>query len=387
MVDQGKIAATINWLTAGAQPLQSVDETLGEVAIRLNAAGVPLDLLVMNGMFIHPQARGVAIRWSKARGVQRKTHSHDIMNSELFWSLPQGRCVKEKRVLRFDVAAETETDRTGYFFAFSRSGYSDVVILPMINFDGSVNGVIEAATQAPDGFDPEQLAALKRMQAPLARLKEYFTENFEKHITLATYLGEKTSREVLAGNIRLGQGETISAVILFADIVDFTQLSNSLASPDVLAVLNRFFGAVDRAVSEHRGEILKFMGDGVLAIFQTPDDITAQEAAAMDAIEALSEARSALETATNALPRIDFRASLHVGDIFFGNIGSESRLDFTAIGPAVNLAARMLAEASIRDARTICSSAFRDVLPAQNLAGETCHFKGFDTPQDIFILA
>ena len=174
------------------------------------------------------------------------------------------------------------------------------------------------------------------------------------------------------GTKLLGGGETISAVVLFADVIGFTRLSNELPSTEVLKTLNRFFAAIDAAVGPNNGEILKFMGDGVLAIFQTPDDLTAQEAAANSALDAVTQARKVLAEEDDG-PAVDFRAALHIGDVFFGNIGSGSRLDFTAIGPTVNLASRMLDAASADNAHTVCSDAFLDSAPhsAYRVAGSS----------------
>ena len=124
--------------------------------------------------------------------------------------------------------------------------------------------------------------------------------------------------EAPGGNDQIPENPT--AVVLFADISGFTDISNRLASEDVLQILNRFFSAVDVAVNDNNGEILKFIGDGVLAIFQTPDDLTAQEEAAGAAMQALETAKATLATQEET-PKIEFRASLHLGDLFFGNVG------------------------------------------------------------------
>jgi len=122
--------------------------------------------------------------------------------------------------------------------------------------------------------------------------------------------------------------------------------------------LNIFFDALDSAIRANGGETLKFIGDGLLAIFPTPDDITAQTAAAMGALSSLDDARAALAGLSTQGSEITFRAALHVGDIHYGNIGSANRLDFTAVGPAVNLTARMLQACSEIGVATVCSDAF-----------------------------
>ena len=385
MVNQQKISSTINWLISGAQPPKRLEEIVEECALRLVAAGIPLDAFVVNGIFLNAQVRGIRTIWSKGRGARLQTMNRDFMDEGAFLATTQYSCVSSQRVIRYrfddsdpDIAVQ---QRKGYIAA----NFTDFVFLPLFNLDGTVTGCIEAATKNPGGFSPDQITALRRMQASLARIKEYFTERHDKQVTLATFVGENASRKVLSGSIGLGDGEKISAVVLFADIVGFTEISNKLASEDVLNVLNRFFSAIDGAVIKNNGEILKFIGDGVLAIFQTPDDLTAQEEAARTAIQAVEDAQATLKSHDQD-PKIVFRTSLHLGDLFFGNVGSGNRLDFTAIGPTVNFASRMLDEASRQNASTVCSQQFKDVIPEVKLDMVECKFKGFPGNREMFIL-
>lgn len=385
MVDQVKLAAFSSWLMAGAQPPKPIEAVVEESAARLRAAGLPLDVLIVNGLFIHPDIRGIQIRWTARNGVRRVTFRHAYFESSDFAATPISRTIATGRSMRFELARQDPGTDTAYAAAFRASGYTDILVLPLINFDGTISGCIEFATRTAKGFSQEDITALRRVQAPLARMKEFFTERFDKQITLATYVGDATSRKVLSGQIVRGDGETISAVILFADIKGFTALSNRTASAEVLQVLNRFFDVIDTAVTRNNGEILKFLGDGVLVIFPTPDDLTAQEAAAQSAMAAVTEARETLAEQTGP-SQIAFRAALHMGDVFFGNVGSRNRLDFTAIGPAVNLCARMLHEASSRDARTLCSAQFRTIAIGLTGTPFTCEVAGFEKPVEFHVL-
>lgn len=385
MVDQVKLAAFSSWLMAGAQPPKPIEAVVEESAARLRAAGLPLDVLIVNGLFIHPDIRGIQIRWTDRNGVRRVTFRHAYFESSDFAATPISRTIATGRSMRFELARQDPGTDTAYAAAFRASGYTDILVLPLINFDGTISGCIEFATRTAKGFSQEDITALRRVQAPLARMKEFFTERFDKQITLATYVGDATSRKVLSGQIVRGDGETISAVILFADIKGFTALSNRTASAEVLQVLNRFFDVIDNAVTRNNGEILKFLGDGVLVIFPTPDDLTAQEAAAQSAMAAVTEARETLAEQTGP-SQIAFRAALHMGDVFFGNVGSRNRLDFTAIGPAVNLCARMLHEASSRDAKTLCSAQFRTIAIGLTGTPFTCEVAGFEKPVEFHVL-
>ena len=388
MVDQSKLTSISNWLIAGAQPPKDIEGVIEECARRLNEAGIPLDAMNVSGLFIHPRIRGIQIRWSRKKGIRRVTFEHEYFETRDYDVKPVARSISSRRSIRANLVCERPASDVDEDYAevHRRSGYTDVLVLPLFNFDGTVNGCIEFATKSEDGFGEDHITALRRIQSPLARMKEYFTERYDKQITLATYVGEATSRKVLDGRIVRGSGETISAVVLFADIKGFTRLSNSMESADVLHLLNRFFAEVDAAVSVNNGEILKFLGDGVLVIFPTPDDLTAQEAAAHDALAAVVAARNALKNETLS-PNVEFRAALHVGDLFYGNIGSHDRLDFTAIGPAVNLCSRMLHEASLRDVPTMCSEQFMTIADGVTGTPLTCEVAGYEEPMVFLALS
>lgn len=268
---------------------------------------------------------------------------------------------------------------------YKKSGYTDVVSLPLFNIDGSANKSLLIGTRDDNGFNDDHVKNMRRLQAPMARVCEHFGDKSDMEIALSTYLGQETGKKVLDGRIQRGDGETISAVVLFVDIVGFTDLSNSLPATEVLKVLNDFYEVVNSSVVANYGEILKFMGDGALVIFPVVDDLTAQEAAARNALNAVTRSRAKLQ-AHNGVMAIEFRASLHVGEIFYGNIGSQSRLDFTAIGPAVNLASRLLDKAGSLNAKTVCSKAFESIANVATDCETRCELKGFKEPVTIFVV-
>ena len=168
---------------------------------------------------------------------------------------------------------------------------------------------------------------------------------------LEAYLGRRSAARVLAGALRRGTGETIRAVLLFADLRGFTALSESTEPAAVIAALDAWFDRVAGAVHAFGGEVLKFIGDGIFAIFPVtsapafPVASAPAEAcaAALRAVVAARAGMAHLDAARQAqgLPPLPFGAALHLGEILWGNIGAADRLDFTAIGPAVNLVSRL----------------------------------------------
>lgn len=160
------------------------------------------------------------------------------------------------------------------------------------------------------------------------------------HDLLAAYLGRDAGGRVLSGEIQRGSLQRIDAVICYFDLTGFTSLAERIPGPDLIAMLNAYFAVVVAAIHDRGGHVLKFMGDGLLAMF---DQGAPAARAALDAAAALTAQIGALnsERSADGLPVAGFTLALHAGEIFYGNIGAETRLDFTVIGPAVNLTARL----------------------------------------------
>ena len=163
---------------------------------------------------------------------------------------------------------------------------------------------------------------------------------------LNTYVGNRAGARILAGQIRRGHTDMLHAAIWLSDLRGFTALSDRLPPTDVVDLLNRYFDCQVPSIVKAGGEVLKFMGDGLLAIFPIADDGSDEPEVCTAALEAARAARAAIRsvtysTATEASNNVDFGLALHVGNVLYGNIGGSNRLDFTCIGPAVNLAARL----------------------------------------------
>jgi adenylate cyclase len=212
------------------------------------------------------------------------------------------------------------------------------------------------ATRQPGGFTDAEIEAIERVVPPLARIGEIRAWYRVAGNLLTTYIGKNAGERVLAGHIRRGDTETIHAAIWLSDMRGFTTLADTLPPQQLVDLLNRYFDCQVPAIHQHGGEVLKYMGDGLLAIFQigAERDFPTICAAALAAGKTARDNIAALNAAEDA-PALRFGLALHVGDVLFGNIGSGNRLDFTCIGPAVNLAAR-LEKLAGRLGRTILAS-------------------------------
>ena len=229
----------------------------------------------------------------------------------------------------------------GILHELRAEGVTDYFVAPL-HFSGGEVHFSSWSTQQPGGFTDAEIEAIEAVIPPLARIGEIRAWYRVAGNLLTTYIGKNAGERVLAGHIRRGDTEAIHAAIWLSDMRGFTTLADTLPPQDLVDLLNRYFDCQVPAIEKHGGEVLKFMGDGLLAIFPIGAEAHFPTicAAALEAGKAARDAIAALHAAEDG-PALRFGLALHVGDVLFGNIGSGNRLDFTAIGPAVNLAARL----------------------------------------------
>ena len=203
---------------------------------------------------------------------------------------------------------------------------------------------------------------------------------------METYLGRDAARRVLTGQIKRGRGKRICAAILLSDLRDFTAMSDRLPAGEVIALLNDYFDIMATQVHEHGGEVLKFIGDGMLAVFNVGGSLP--DAACCQSMHAAIEAVRAL-TALNLdrTEKLEVGIALHLGDVVYGNIGAADRLDFTVIGPAVNEAARIEGLCRDLDRRILISASFAHGCGCTPLVSLGRHrLRGVGEAQEIFTL-
>lgn len=265
---------------------------------------------------------------------------------------------------------------------------------PAAQGNSTLEGVFfSCATDEPGGFDTEHLQQVYAVLPHLAvAIKSRLT--YEVARTVAeTYLGKDAGDRVLTGEIERGSARSIDAVIWFCDLRGFTELSDRLDRDELIALLNQHLEILARPVQEHGGQILKFLGDGFLATFDLTDKdpmaVCNDALAAAVALRASFAAfgRTRLETAK---PTLGFGLSLHVGEVSYGNIGTDDRLDFTIVGRAVNEASRI---------QDLCRPLKQDLLISQDFQRlvDTSHFRlesigsyelrGVRSSQQLFTLA
>lgn len=245
------------------------------------------------------------------------------------------------------------------------------------------------ATGRKGGFTAGHAAGLRRMARLMAGPLETLVTRQTAAVLMETYLGKRSGARVLDGEFRRGSGETIEAVLWLSDLRDFTPLSEKLPRDALIAVLNAHFERLGGPIRAFGGEVLKFIGDGIMAIFPVRDGNPAAAAtAALNATRAARAGMAALNGEYRAAghPALEFGIALHLGAVMYGNIGTPDRLDFTVVGPAVNLASRVEPLCKVLGCPVLTTEAFAHAaaVPLTSLGRHT--LRGVDRPEEIFTL-
>jgi adenylate cyclase len=383
----GDIRAVADWLIESSAPFS--ESVLAELCRRMIDGSIPLWRVAVFVNTLHPDVYGRAFVWHPETGVTMTEALYDITQTEEFRTSPVTAIRASRQPIRRHLAMWDCPDDFPVVGELRAQGATDYAALPLFFTDGSVH-VATWATRQPGGFTPEQLADLDTIVGPLTRVAEIRALRRTATNLLDTYVGRQAGERILMGEIRRGHVEAIRAAIWLSDMRGFTALSERLPPQELVDLLNRYFDCQVLPIYEHGGEVLKFMGDGLLAIFPLAADGDNPEDACRRALTSAREARALTETLDKAVGSendIRFGLALHVGQVMYGNIGGGSRLDFTCIGPAVNLAARIEKIAARHGHTVVASADFAGHFQDEFVPLGEFDVAGFAAPQAVFTLA
>ncbi len=382
------IQAVVDWLEDGARSSQLSEQVLEELCRRMVEAGIPLWRVAVFVTTLHPDTFGRAFYWRDDTGIKVTEAGYDLLETEEYLKGPVVTVYGTREPLRRQLAAPDCPDDYALLKEFRAEGATDYVVYPLVFTDGTIH-VASWLTRQPGGFTPQQYADLAAIIAPLTRVAEIRALRRTASNLLSTYVGRQAGERILAGKIRRGHVEAIKAVLWLSDMRGFTARSERLPPQELIDLLNRYFDCQVPAILEHGGEVLKFIGDGLLAIFPLGNGIDAAEACRR-ALVCAREAQARitkLEAPAGDRDAVRFGLALHIGEVMYGNIGGGNRLDFTCIGPAVNLAARLEKRAASLGRSVVASAEFAGHVPGEFIPLGEFPVAGFSAPQMVFGLA
>lgn len=377
----------LDWLVTETRDQRFIDNIFVDLCERLVDAGLPLTRATLHFRIHHPQWLGARILWRKGLPeADIRMYDYGVEDTTVYLNSPLYAINNGASQVRKNLEVADEDEVANSLYEELRAeGFTDYVALPLEHTLGKRH-VITFASDRKGGFTDDHLAYLTGLLPVLALVSEIRLKNRMARTLLETYVGPHASEQILAGATTRGSGVTVSAAILICDLRDFTRLSDLWPRDDVIELLNGYFDAMSEPIERHGGEILKFMGDGLLAIFPL-----SKADACENLLQAIGEAEAALarlneENLARGREALGYGIGVNVGDVMYGNIGSRRRLDFTVIGPAVNIASRLENLTKLAKRPVLLSRAFVE------LAGRTRDMehlgafpvKGLDEPIDVF---
>ncbi|WP_299621567.1 DUF427 domain-containing protein [Pelagibius sp.] len=342
------------WMLREGWEATSSAELVDRLGRQLVEAGFGVSRMNVIIPTLHPQMASNAFVWRRGEAVvDERDMPHYGLQSEAYLSSPVVRIFEGAGGIRRRLEGPNPVLDFPILKDLVELGATDYVAMPMRFSNGKING-LTLACDKPGGFTTEHLGQIHEILPMLSRLLEVHAMHRMSRSLLDTYLGAYTGQRVLNGLIKRGDGANIPAVIWYCDLRGSTALADSVSREDYLDLINRFFEAMGGAVLDGGGEVLKFIGDGLLAIFPMEKtgkfdkgkEMYCGRHAGREALKAAREALARMEEVNHALAEdgrapLRFGMALHMGDVTYGNIGAPSRLDFTVIGPATNEAARL----------------------------------------------
>lgn len=367
----------MGYMLGEAMQAADADEVLTEMSERIRAAGVPLDRASSIVPLLHAEAAASARFWERGKGARSYLFPYNEASGEGYARSPAADAHATGQWVTLWLP-ETPDETYDIVAELKEAGLTHYIMAPVFQKTGLAS-TFSFATASPDGFSPQDFAFLRAVFPALAACQEILTTTRAMNEVLRIYVGEEPRARIIKGDVHRGEVVHIRSAILFADMRRFTELTAELSAEQAAGLLNAYFDCIVPAVEEGGGEVLKFMGDGVLAVFRAEGD------GVETCTRALKAARAGLtKVAEDA--RFDAGVALHFGEAAYGNVGSGMRLDYTVIGRDVNLAARVAGLCGTHGEPLLVTEAFRGHAGLEGRALGLQRLKGLKEPQQVFVL-
>lgn len=350
----------IDWLMRGAGSIATPEDFTKTLAEKMLEHGIAIQRLSILVWSLHPLIAGKHYIWEKsAEEISTNIPTYEIHDHPAFLNSPLRHVSNGLGGVRQRLNVDNPHNSFPIMEDLRAKGGTDYVAMPLPFSDGRIN-VLTLTCDHPNGFTTENLGLVFECSAVIARYYEVFMQRENAQALLETYVGKRTGARVLGGDIRRGDGDDIDAAIMFCDLRNSTSLEEDLGRTEYINLLNEFFETVSGIVHDNDGEVLKFIGDAVLAVFPADEDPgkarSDAQRSAIEIVEKLAELRR-----SDRNRQCDCSIGVSFGRVTYGNVGSRERLDFTVIGHAANVAARLGEFGKLNGHRIVVSE---DIEPA-----------------------
>ncbi|MBL4766612.1 MAG: DUF427 domain-containing protein [Rhodobacteraceae bacterium] len=339
--DAGNVSGPlVDWLLLEAASLKTPEAFTTALAAKMLESGITISRLGLMIWSLHPLIAGKNYLWTKTeKEIRTFAPAYELYDDPRFINSPLRHVSDGLGGIRQKLSVENPESSFPIIEDLRAQGATDYVAMPLRFSDGR-NNVLTLTCDHPDGFTTANLGLIFECSSVIGRFYEVFMQRENAQSLLETYVGKRSGSRVLGGEIRRGDGDEIDAAIMFCDLRDSTKLEETLGRADYIDLLNEFFETTSTIVDDHGGEVLKFIGDAVLAVFPAEGDAANARAQALasaqDIVARLKQVRD-----DDSTHNCDCSIGIAYGNVTYGNVGSQERLDFTVIGRAANIAARL----------------------------------------------
>jgi adenylate cyclase len=376
------------WLAGAALQVTSGAQAVDELAWRTLAAGFPLLRFTVHSGTLHPQFLGTSLVWWRDTGRTEQTFvTHEVGEAVAYEKNPVARVIRGGETIRRRLDATDCAWDLPILRDLAARGATDYLALP-IQGAHARRYMTTFTTDRSGGFSEREVIELTRIAQRMSVVCDTFSQRELTRHLLDAYLGVNAGQKVLDGQIRRGTGEELDVVLWSSDLRAYTQRSDRVPGQRMIALLNALFDVQATAIHKHGGEILKFIGDGLLAIFPVAD-VDSRALAASNAMAAAIEALDVVrgladEPFMQGEPALNVVVALHAGKVIYGNVGAVDRLDFTVIGPAVNLVSRVESIAKALDEPVVVTDDFARSYGAPLRSLGLHQLRGLATARELF---
>jgi adenylate cyclase len=377
----------IDWLLSEETRRFSHSEMISGLAEILVFCGVPLSVLSSSQQTYQPEVSVLNARWKAGEGTTIEEFGYSVTEGEAYTTSPVFTSRETSKPVRVRLDGDPKDVLYPICRTLAKGGATDYYLFTLPREFGAF---VSFASDAVGGFRNEDIKLFDRIKDAIGVRLELYTARWGIDSLLHLYLGRNAAKHVMSGSFRLGKSEDIEAVIWMCDLRGFTSLTEGASIDEVLRTLNQYFECVVGPIRKRGGEVLKFIGDAVLAIF--PIEEHTKSEVCHSSLEAAQESLELLQSLNqqrtgNSLAPLNFGIALHLGTVSYGNIGTAERLDFTVIGAAVNEAARIEGLCSSLKESLLVSKTFEEAYEGESLKSLGKHnLKGVHDAAEVFTL-
>ena len=377
----------IDWLFRDGRMLDERSDFVLQLGHQLIASGAPVERLLLTIQTLNPEIAATSNTWMRSTdSIVDFSAQHSTLKTDRYIGSPMQQLFETEKRVRQRLDQLPKGAHAAYT-ELADDGFTDYLALPIM-FSWGLGSALILSTKCAQGFSDNDIGNFRILRNYLAPVIEVYSLRYLSKSLMNTYLGHRTGEKVLSGMIQRGDADVINAALWFSDLRDFTHLTETLPTQQVLEMLNEYFAFVAAAVTARGGEILRFIGDAMLIVFPIDDDMC-RETACNAAIDSAIDAQSTLASLNHqrrrhGQPEIKFGVGLNVGEVVYGNVGAPNRLDFTVMGPTVNRTARLESLTKTLGCNILFSREFSELIDTPSSYLGLHEMKGIAEPQAVF---